>query len=310
MKYAIIMISFFLFQLTSINAQETDSLIIENPVKLSIEKHSLADLNQEVFVLWVSGANPNDVTKAWGKTMESGNKAKLESEGNKHQIIGAILKDIDKNNSMNVYADIIQERKGVKVFAAFQLNDSTWIDPDSDDDKTVKTENLLTGFGEKVYIEVLNNKLSVENGQLKSLEKENNSNLKSQTNEKKSIQSDSLSIFNTRNEIKLKKGEYTTTTDKLSKQRNYIASTNFTSDEEKKEANKLMKNIEKELKKITKEIEKLQNNIVDMEKNIKESYYKIDQLKVEETELMDKITEQKSRIKRLEHEIYELENKR
>jgi len=309
MKNALLLLSFFLFQTANFNAQDTDSLIIENPVKLSAEKHNLADLQQEVFVLWVSEANPNDVTKAWGRTMESGNKAKLESEGSKHQIMGALMKEIDKSNTMNVYSEIIQQRNGVNLYVSFQLSDSTWIDPNLDIDKTVKVEKLLAGFGEKIYIEVLNDKLSVENGQLKTLEKENNSNLKSQGIEKKSIQSDSLSIFSTRNEIKLKKDEYTMTTDKLSKQRNYIASTNFTSNEEKKEANRLMKNIEKELKRITNEIEKHQNRIINKEKDIKDSYYKIDQLKVEETEIMDKITEQKSRVKRLEHEIYGLKNK-
>ena len=310
MKNALLLLSCFLFQTTFINAQGADSLIIENPVKLSVVKHNLADLHQVVFLLWVSEANPNDVTKAWGKTMETGNKAKLESEGNLHQIMGVIMKEIDKSNTMNVYSEIIQQRKGVNLYVAFQFSDSTWIDPNLDIDKTVKIENLLAGFGEKIYIEVLNDKLSVENGQLKTLEKENNSNLKLQGSEKKSIQSDSLSIFSTNNEIKLKKDEYSVTTDKLSKQRNYIASTNFILDDEKKEANRLMKNIEKELKRNTKEIERLQNYIIDKEKDIKNAYYKIDQLIVEETEIQNKITEQKSRIKKLEQEIYGLENKR
>jgi len=308
MKYAVILISTFLIQFTNIRAQETDSLIIQNPVKLGVEKHSLADINHEVFVLWVSEANPEDVTKAWNKTMESGNKAKLESEGNLHQIKGAILKDIDKKKPMNVYTEIKQDRKGVKVFAAFQQSDSTWIDPRSESGITIRTENVMMNIGRKIYQEVLKDKLVNENKKLKELEKNHESNLIEQSNFRKKIQSDSLAIFNNRNEIELKKKEYSTVTDKLSKQRNEIASTNFSSDEAKKEANRKMKEIEKEQKKITKTIEKLQNGIIDDEKSIAGSFYNIEHLKVEETEILKNITDQKTKVVRLESEIFSFEN--
>jgi len=141
MKYAIIFLGFYLLQFTTICAQENDSLIVENPVKLNIEKHKLAGTDQDAFALWVSEAISNDVAKAWAKTMQSGNKAKMESSGNSHEIVGIILKDIDKQNPINVYTEISQEREGVNVYVAFQLSDSIWIDPNSDQDKTIKAEN-------------------------------------------------------------------------------------------------------------------------------------------------------------------------
>jgi hypothetical protein len=308
MKYAIIFLSFYFLQFTTIYAQDNDSLIIENPVKLNSEKHNLAGTDQESFALWVSEANSDDVAKAWEKAMESGNKAKMESIGNKHEIVGVILKKIDKTNPMNVYTDINQGREGVNVYVAFQLGDSSWIDPNSNQDKTVKAENLLTAFGFKIYLEVLDDKLSVENSKLKGIEKEYNANLKNQTDERKSIQADSLSIFNIENEIRLKKNVYKGTTDILSMQQNYIAGTNFSSDVELKEANRLMKDIEKELKRTTKSIENAQSDIIDKQKDIKDSYLGIDQLKKQEEELMNKLTEQRSRVDRLEHEIYNIEN--
>jgi hypothetical protein len=310
MKYAIIFLSFYFYQITSIFAQEKDSLIVEtveNPVKLNVEKRNISGAEQEVFALWVIEANTNDVSKAWEKAMESGNKAKMTSDGNRHEIIGIILKEIDKENPMNVYSEIRQGHDGVHIYVAFQLSGSSWIDPNSNQDKTIKAENLLSAFGVKVYLELLDDKLSIEKGELKDIEKEYSANLKSQSNERKSIQADSLSIFNIINEIKIKKDEYSSSNDKLSKQRNYVASTNFSSDDDKKEANKLVKDIEKELKKIMKSIENMQSDIIDKERDINDYHSEIGQLKIHEDELMSRLTDQRILVEEIEHEIYDLE---
>ena len=304
MKTALLFLSFFVFQFVNINAQETDSLIIANPVELKVEKRHLGNKEHNVFMLYVNEATLEDVEKAWNNYLEKGNKSKMELIRGERIIKGITIKDIDKSALLNVYTQVTEGRKGINVYAAFQINDSTWIDPDSESGNTIRTEKVLMNFGREIYAEVLNDKLVIESKKLKELDKSHDTNLKEQSSLRKTIQSDSLAIFNNKNEIDLKKKEYSTVTDKLSKQRNEIASTNYTSEEAKKEANKKMKVIEKEQKKITKTIEKLHNDIIDKEKNIADSFYKIEQLKVEETEILNKVTDQKSRVDRLEHEIF------
>lgn len=308
MKIAIFLLSLSIYPYANCIAQDTDSLIIENPVELSVEKRNLGNTEQEVFMLHVKEANKVEVEKAWTKSLEKSNKAKMEINGNERTILGATIADIDKTMPFNVYSQIVEDRKGIKIYAAFQKSDSTWIDPESESGNTLRTEKVLMRFGRDIYAEVLSDKLSVENKKLKDLEKNHDSNLKSQTNLKKNIQSDSLAIFNNKNEIDLKKKEYSTVTEKLSQKRNEVASTNYTSEDAKKTANKLVKEIEKEQKQVSKEIEKLQNNTLDKEKDIAEYFYEIEQLKVEESEILKRVTNQKSRTKSLEEEIYQLKN--
>ena len=308
MKYSIFLLSFYLISITNLFAQEADSLIVANPVELKVEKRNLGNKEQKVFMIHVSEAVLDDVEKAWTKTLEKRNKAKMELIGGERIITGITIEDIDKKALFNVYSQVTTGRKGINVYAAFQINDSTWIDPESDSENTIRAEKVMINFGREIYAEVLNDKLVIESKKLNELEKSYDSNLIEHGDFKKIIQSDSLVIFNNRNEIELKKKEYSTITDKLSKQRNEIASTNYTSDEAKMEANKKVKEIEKERKKVTKKIEKLQNDIIDKEKNIAESFYKIEQLKVEETELLKNVTAQKTIVDRLENEILSFEN--
>lgn len=308
MKFSIVFLSFYFLSFTNIYAQETDSLIIANPVELKVEKRNLGNKEQKVFMIHVSDAVLEDVEKAWATSLEKRNKAKMELIGGERIIKEITIEDIDKKAIFNVYSQVTSGRNGINVYAAFQINDSTWIDPESESGITIRTEKVMMNFGQKIYTEVLNDKLVIESKKLKEIEKSHDSNLEEHNDLKKIIQSDSLAIFNNRNEIELKKKEYSTITDKLSKQRNEMASTNYTSDEAKKLDNKKVKGIEKEQKQVTKTIEKLQDDIIDKEKNIAGSFYKIEQLKVEETEILKKVTDQKSRVLSLENEIYSLEN--
>ena len=308
MKFSIVLLSFYFLSFTNIYAQETDSLIIANPVELKVEKRNLGNKEQKVFMIHVSDAVLEDVEKAWATSLEKRNKAKMELIGGERIIKEITIEDIDKKAIFNVYSQVTSGRNGINVYAAFQINDSTWIDPESESGITIRTEKVMMNFGQKIYTEVLNDKLVIESKKLKEIEKSHDSNLEEHNDLKKIIQSDSLAIFNNRNEIELKKKEYSTITDKLSKQRNEMASTNYTSDEAKKLDNKKVKGIEKEQKQVTKTIEKLQDDIIDKEKNIAGSFYKIEQLKVEETEILKKVTDQKSRVLSLENEIYSLEN--
>lgn len=307
MKFSIILLSFYLFSFTNLFSQEIDSLIIANPIELKVEKRKLGNKEQKVFMIHVSEAVLEDVEKAWTNTLEKKNKAKMELVGGERIIKGITIEDIDKKALFNVYSQVTTGRNGINVYAAFQINDSIWIDPESDSGNTIRTEKVMMNFGQKIYTEVLNDKLVIESKKFKELEKSYDSKLEEHSDLRKNIQSDSLAIFNNKNEIELKKKEYSTVTDKLSKQRNEIASTNYSSEEAKKEANRKVKQIEKEQKQVTKTIEKLQDDTIDKEKNIADSFYKIENLKVEETEILKKVTEQKSRVDRLEHEIYSLE---
>lgn len=308
MKRSLIISFLSFFILNAVFSQETDSLILQNPVHVSASNHNLKGDPQSVFLLFIEEANKEEVTKAWDSAMEKGTKSKMEKDGNKRFIHKIIIEDIDKETLFDVHAEVIEARKGIKVFVAFQAADSTWIDPKKESGNTIRAEKVLMKFGQKIYGEVLSDKLKVEQGVLKDFEKQREDIAKDQTNLTKSIQADSLGIHNARNEIKLKKDEYSTVTEKLSDQRTGMVQTNYSSDDQKKEAEKLIKETEKDQKKITKTIENLRNDIIDMEKNISESFYEIEQLKVDDNDIMQKITVQNERIKTLENAIFDLQN--
>jgi hypothetical protein len=285
-----------------------DSLFVKNPVTIQPAKHHLAHESQVVFELTIQEANKQNVEKAWDDSMEKGNKSKIIREGNKRTIETIVLEKIDPEKTYNVHAEVIESRKGTKLFVGFEDAEGNWIDPEANMGNTIGAERVLIHFGNTAYAEVLEEKMKKEESLLKDIEKERSSIAKKLTSYQKSIQSDSLGIHNARNSIQLHKDQYKTVTEKLRGQKTDLAKSSTGSDEEKKALEDLIKVSEKEQKSITKDIEKLQDEIIDLEKSISESFYEIEKLKADDAHMMDQFTQQQERIIQLKNEIFELKN--
>jgi len=288
---------------TPTSANDFSDLIIENPVFITTVKHHLGGKEQPVYKMTVSEAITEDVSKAWTKSLQSHNKSKMEQNGDQYEIKVIELDKIDDSKLFNVYAKIEQLEHGVAIYAAYQIDDSLWVDPEKNTGISVKTKNSLLGFGNQVYLEVLEDKSKTETNLLKSIDKEINLIDKDITNDKRNIQTDSLKIFNSRIEIKENKSAYSAVSERLSEQKTKMASTTFTDKNEEKKANSQLKSIERERKGISKEIERLQNSILKYEQNIDNSYIQINQFVDKKEVLQEKMKLQQKRVDILKEEM-------
>ena len=287
----------------SVKAQNIDSMIVKNPVRIGVEERELGGEVQKVFSLFVMNSSIDEVEKAWDKYMESGNKVKMVADGSYRTMEGAINKNIDPNQPIDIFSELAQGRKGVFVYVAIRLPDSTWISPEGNADKTIRTEKILMRFGKLIYKEYLMDELKDQENKLDDLEKDYNGILKKQTNLKKEIQSDSLEIFNIENDIKAAKENYKSVADELSRKEREMRNTEFTSDDAKKIAEKELKDLQKEKKRIAKSIEKMQNDVIEVNNNIVEADYYLQLAKEDEQKVLEKIFEQKKIVDKLREAI-------
>lgn len=268
--------------------------------ELSVGKRTLNFKDSTCFVLEVDRALEKDVVTAWKKAIEK-NKIKARIDNDQLSIQQVVIESVDED-PMDIYSTVVQQDKSVKLYSVFVV-DGLRVDPHSKEGAAVKIRTLLGNFGANVYREVLERELKEKQAKLDELEKSRTKNLKEQDKIDKSIQKDSLKIGSEETEISLLKGQLEGATERYTAQKSKIASTKYENKEDAKAAKDQLKEYEKQRKGIEKEIEKHSNEILDLKAGIREYWYKHSELKKDEENLLQKISEQKTIVKAAEEEL-------
>ena len=268
--------------------------------EVSVGRRTLNLKDSTVFVLEVHRALEKDVNDSWKKAIEK-NKIKAVIKNDQLTIKGVILESIS-STPMDVYSTAIQQDKGVKLYSVFILNGER-IDPHGKEGESVKVRKLLERFGAQVYETVLVRELKEKEEVLEELTKNRDKNLKKQDKIDKAIQKDSLNIFSTETEIGLLKGQLEGATERYNAKKKKVASTNYATKEDAKEAKADLKILDKERKEVEKEIQKNSKAILSYKSQIRDYWYELKQLKADETSLEQKLANQRAIVKLAEEEM-------
>jgi len=259
---------------------------------ISTEKRLINGVDSTVFVLEIDRALDHDVKKAWDKMIKRNGKVKPVTKNDLTTVSGVVISAVDED-PIDIYTSAIQMDSSVKVYAVF-IVDSTRVDPNGSEGKSVKVRKVLSKFGGKVYKQVLERELEENQSKLESLVKSRDKNLKLQDSKMKSIQGDSLKIASAETEIELQKGQLQGATDRYVTQKNKVAGLKHAEKEQLKQEKSTLKELDKERKSIEKDIEKETNKILDLKAKIRDYWYQVQQLKEDLAKIELEITEQRT----------------
>jgi hypothetical protein len=268
--------------------------------EVSVGRRTLNLTDSTVFVLEVHRAIEKDVIDSWKKSIEK-NKVKAVIKNDQLTIKGVVLESIS-STPLDLYSTAVQQDKGVKLYSVFILN-GVRIDPHGKEGESVKVRKLLERFGAQVYETVLTRELKEKEEVLKELAKNRDKIIKKQNKIDQSIQKDSLNIFSTETEIGLLKGQLEGATDRYNAKKKKVATTNYATKEDAKEAKADLKLLDKERKDVEKEIQKNSKAILSYKAQIRDYWYELKQLKADELSLEQKLEEQRMVVKLAEEEL-------
>jgi thioester reductase-like protein len=120
------------------------------------------------YIVTIPNTNIETVAKAWISEMK---KAKAKVEGDYKTIAtNAFLTDIS-DNSMDIFANFLQENNDVKMIVGFSLS-GIFLAPENNSTAHNAATNFLKQFAEQQYKNQLSKDVSLQKKQIKSTEKE------------------------------------------------------------------------------------------------------------------------------------------
>jgi hypothetical protein len=278
----------------------TSNSFAQNGYEVSVGKRLLNFKDSTVFVLEIDRAIEKDVVTSWKKAL-AGKNATTEIRSGQLSVFDVIIESVD-DSAMDIHSTIVQQDTSVKLYSVFVL-DGNRVDPKGKEGTSVKVRKLLASFGARVYLEVLERELDEKKDRLKVLTKEREKNVKAQDKAVKEIQKDSLEIGTFETDISLLKGELISTTERYNVKKNFIATTNFTTKDDAKEAKSELKELDKDRREIEKDIQKYSEEILDVKAEARDSGYSKKQLKEDLEVLEEKLIIQRDLVKRATEEL-------
>ncbi|HOK21079.1 MAG TPA: hypothetical protein PLO66_00080 [Bacteroidales bacterium] len=120
------------------------------------------------YIVTIPNTNIETVAKAWKSEMK---KAKAKVEGDYKTIAtNAFLTDIS-DNSMDIFANFLQEKNDVKMIVGFSLS-GMFLTPENNSTAHNAATNFLKQFAEQQYKNQLSDDVSVQKKQIKRTERE------------------------------------------------------------------------------------------------------------------------------------------
>jgi hypothetical protein len=214
------------------------------------------------FISSIPYAKPDDVKKAWIKTIEKGTKSKVKENGSYDiSIADAELDDIT-DSLLNVYSMIETKDTMIYLHAAFEIGYDEYISSSSYSSEAQLVRLFLFEFAKEQYVEVIEEEFKEEEKKLKGLEKELNQLVRDKVKLEKSIEDFNNDILVANDEIRGFEYDSQVKQNEINEQKVKVGSISPSNKEALKEAESFLKDLEKEKKRIFRSIEKNQKDIV------------------------------------------------
>lgn len=210
-------------------------------------------------------ATKKQVEKDWTNTIRVNTKSKVENINNELFIIQTNIKAISPN-PVNIYS-VINEYPDYVELNAFVEVDGKFISSNTHETEYLGARKFLRDFGIACYKDAVKEELGTEESTLKGLEKEFKKLVGENDKLYKDISQEERSIEVNKKEIQTNELDQRRTRGLIEQQKSQLAK--LRSEEQKKEAEKVLKNFESDLTKLQKQHESLHKDIDKSEAKIR-----------------------------------------
>jgi len=288
MKYLLALGILFTFFLSTIYAQ--DSLRVAQAEKQM--SHGI----HNGFSVDIPQARLKDVVNGWKKYIRRGEtKASVENNDDEYQITGTALTNISAQ-PMNVYAQIKEVEKAIRITAYLTEDDSNYISTAANTEKGEAASRMMRDFARMQYRLAVENELNNETDNLGKLESEKEDLIHDNEKADKNINEYERKIDRAKTDIEANGSEQSKRRADVANQKEVVRATTpktETYDLEEKKLNSL----EKELKKLEKEGENLHSDIDGWNSDIRQQKRNIEKNEDWIKEKKESISKQKDHLK-------------
>lgn len=251
------------------------------------------------YVIDVNDISVDDMSKIGNDWVEDFSKMKEEtSEDGVNELKGIVFETLENDSLTASWKTIPSTTGATFVIGFFDLKGNAIVNEHL---KNVALRKELDKLGYTFYHEVLEQKLDKEEDKLKDLEKELSKAQKDEESILKDISSEKVDIQNHNESIHVLESEVSAISGRIGNQKNVVA----TSSEKdvKKEAEKVLKEMEKSRDDLFDEKEKLHKKIVEAESEIREMEFELTTKKTEVENFQKKVASQRIVVDELEDEL-------
>ena len=280
MKYFLYSTLFFLLSISAVKAQQ--------PITITEDSVKFGNRYFPGFWLTIPEVKPATVKTSWIKAIEKGTKSKVSTDNVEMTLFGAILSDITKN-SVNIMSKIVDQDSLSMLFVSVETTRDNFISSSSEEYS--KLNKYLTKYAKDQYVILAKNQLSVEQDNLKDIDKELKSARKNKAKYEKGIQSSEVKITEHNDNIAAKNKELEILEIRISNSSTLLST--MIDDDAKKAKKTELKDLQKKKKSLLKEINSAQNSISKANNAIDDNRKDIDSNDTTQYELTDRISQQK-----------------
>jgi len=274
---------FALFLIISVSAVKA-----QKPITLTSDSVKFGSRYYPGFWLSIPEVSAADVKSNWIKEIEKGTKSKVSAVDNEMTLFGANIPGF-KNGSSNIESKIAWHDSVTKLFVSVETVRDVFVNVNSEDYKALNT--FLMDFARDQYMNKAKNQLAAEESILNELEKQNKNAGKSQEKMEKKIQSANIKIKNQNDNINRFNMELNTLDIRIGNTSSSLSV--LEAGDSKKAIESDLKELQKQKKKLLKSINSAQSTISKEQKNISNYNKEIDSQKDTQSDLGNKIAQQK-----------------
>ena len=248
------------------------------------------------YTVNVPQARLKDVVNAWKKYIRRGEtKSSVESNNDEYQITGTALVNITPQ-PMNVYAQIKEAEKFIRVTAYFTADDSIYLSSAVNPDQSEAASRMMKDFARAQYRLAVEHELDAETDNLKKLEDEKEDLINDNEKADRNINEYERKISKAKADIETNGVEQSKRRADVANQKEIVRSTTPKTETYDLEDKKLSA-LEKELKKLEKEGENLHSDIDGWNADIRQQKRNIEKNDDMIRERKESISKQKDHVK-------------
>ena len=289
-----LLLAFCLFRFSPVNAQDTLH-VTEAPMLMSKG-------TQNGYTVIIPQVKAKEIISTWKKYSKQGeSKSSIEELEGEYMTTGTTLVNISPA-PMNVYVQIKDMEKSVRLTAYFTEDDTNFISTASNPEKGKAAENYVRNYAQNQYRLAVERELETENKKLADMEKQKEDLIKANEKSEKTISENERKMEHAKTEIEANTAAQGRRKSEVEGQKEIVRITTKKTETYDLEEKKL-NDLEKELKKLEKDNENMHDGIENWKNTNSEQKRNIDKNEDLIKEKKDEIGKQKDHVKEIQAKL-------
>jgi hypothetical protein len=286
---------FILFLVVGLSSFAQEEIV----VTLKNKTFSVGELPS--FVTFIPQANYNDVMKEWDKYLNQDTKEKtLLMDGE----VRMLNKEYEKISAtpLNIYSYLKEYDGELMLVCAFQLGNQ-WISREMDEEIYIPTKKYVRDFAVEAYKQAVADQLKEQEKVLKKMEGQKTSLLNSTESKLFEINQFERAIITKKDQITLNKIDQSNKVIQMQAQKELVLKLANAGEDEKDEAEKILKELEKDFKKLQKQNENYHQDIDNNESYIRQSEIQLAKISSEVKFMQLDIDDQAYKVRKVQQKL-------